>query len=128
MDREAPGRAGHSDPRRGPGVFALGGAAGRARLTDAQRVGAATAEVVVQAVPPPPPAFEWRLPPGFPVPLVPAEKPMTRAKVELGPRLFFYRALSGDGTQAFSSCHPQELAVTHRPAPAGRSPREPPPR
>src|SRR3989442_15689335 len=113
MDREAPGRAGHFDSRRGPGVLPLGGAAGRARLTDAQRVGAATAEVVVQAVPPPPPAFEWRLPPGFPFPRVPADNPLTSAQVDLGRRLFYYRAPSGNGAQGCSSRHRQGLAFTH---------------
>ena len=68
--------------------------------------------MVAQAVPPPPPAYEWRLPPGFPVPKVPADNPMTPAKVELGRRLFHDRALSGNGTQACSSCHRQELAFT----------------
>lgn len=56
--------------------------------------------------------FEWRLPPGFPVPLVPADNPMTAAKVELGRRLFYDRALSGNGTYACASCHRQELAFT----------------
>src|SRR5713226_6006628 len=104
MGREAPGRAGHVGSRRDSGVFRLGGAAGRARRTDAQRVGVATAEVVAGSVallfvlflgcapaarspgprdpsaPAPAPPFEWRLPPGFPVPKVPADNPMTSAK------------------------------------------------
>jgi len=37
---------------------------------------------------------------------------MTSAKVELGRHLFYDRALSGNGTQACSSCHRQELAFT----------------
>jgi len=37
---------------------------------------------------------------------------MTPAKVELGRRLFYDRALSGNGTYACSSCHRQELAFT----------------
>ncbi len=61
---------------------------------------------------PPAPPFEWRLPPGFPAPRVPADNPMTTAKVELGRRLFHDRALSGNGTYACSSCHHQELAFT----------------
>ena len=61
---------------------------------------------------PGPPAFEWRLPPGFPVPRVPADNPMTRAKVELGRRLFYDRALSANGTYACAACHRQELAFT----------------
>ena len=68
--------------------------------------------MVAQAAPPPPAAYEWRLPPGFPVPSVPLDNPMTSAKVELGRRLFYDRALSGNGTYACSSCHRQELAFT----------------
>lgn len=37
---------------------------------------------------------------------------MTSAKAELGRRLFYDRALSGNGTYACSSCHRQELAFT----------------
>ena len=37
---------------------------------------------------------------------------MTPAKVELGRRLFYERALSGNGTYARSSCHRQDLAFT----------------
>lgn len=58
------------------------------------------------------PPFEWRLPPGFPAPLVPPDNPMTAAKVELGRHLFYDRRLSGNGTQACASCHRQELAFT----------------
>ncbi|HEV8700618.1 MAG TPA: MbnH family di-heme enzyme [Candidatus Polarisedimenticolia bacterium] len=68
--------------------------------------------MVAQAVPPPPPAYEWRLPPGFPAPRVPADNPMTPAKVELGRRLFHDRVLSGNGTYACASCHRRELAFT----------------
>jgi cytochrome c peroxidase len=57
-------------------------------------------------------AFDWRLPPGFPRPAVPADNPMTAAKVELGRRLFYDTRLSVDGTFACASCHRQELAFT----------------
>jgi len=77
---------------------------------------------------PPPPAYEWRLPPGFPVPRVPADNPMTPAKVELGRRLFYDRVLSGNGTYACSSCHRQELAFTDGRARAVGSTGEPHPR
>jgi cytochrome c peroxidase len=56
--------------------------------------------------------FEWRLPPGFPTPLVPAGESMTSAKVELGRHLFYDTRLSGNGTQACGTCHRQELAFT----------------
>ena len=57
-------------------------------------------------------SYSWRLPPGFPVPRVPADNPMTADKVELGRRLFYDKALSGNGTYACASCHRQELAFT----------------
>jgi len=76
----------------------------------------------------PVPPFEWRLPAGFPVPVAPADNPMTPAKVELGRRLFYDRVLSGNGTQACSSCHRQELAFTDGRARAVGSTGEPHPR
>lgn len=56
--------------------------------------------------------YEWRLPLGFPVPVVPADNPMSEAKVELGRRLFYDPRLSGNQTYSCSSCHRQELAFT----------------
>ena len=56
--------------------------------------------------------FAWRLPPGFPPPRVPPDNPMTPVKVELGRRLFHDARLSGNHTQACSSCHRQRLAFT----------------
>lgn len=56
--------------------------------------------------------FEWRLPPGFPRPAVPADNPMSIAKVELGRRLFFDARLSGTGQYSCASCHRPELAFT----------------
>src|SRR5258708_19585308 len=58
------------------------------------------------------PAYEWRLPPGFPRPLVPAGNPMSAAKVELGRRLFHETRLSSTGRYACASCHRPELAFT----------------
>ncbi|TGK89379.1 di-heme enzyme [Leptospira bourretii] len=52
----------------------------------------------------------WDLPPGFPVPNVPSDNPMSKAKVELGRFLFYEKKLSGNGTMACSSCHFQSLA------------------
>lgn len=52
----------------------------------------------------------WDLPPGFPVPNVPADNPMTKAKVELGRHLFNEKLLSGDETMSCGSCHIQSLA------------------
>lgn len=55
---------------------------------------------------------ELELPPGFPPPFVPADNPLTAAKVALGRRLFYDRRLSGEGDYACASCHRQELAFT----------------
>lgn len=57
-----------------------------------------------------PSAFRWQLPDGFPLPLVPADNPMSDAKVELGRRLFYDPRLSGNGAFSCSSCHRQENA------------------
>jgi cytochrome c peroxidase len=59
-----------------------------------------------------PNGYQWQLPPGFPRPYVPAENPMTEAKVELGRHLFFDKRLSENETQSCSSCHKQALAFT----------------
>ncbi len=56
--------------------------------------------------------WTWSLPPGFPVPAVPADNPMSAAKVELGRFLFYDARLSGNGTQACASCHQQDKAFT----------------
>ena len=48
----------------------------------------------------------------LPAPVVPADNPMSDAKVELGRRLFYDNRLSGNGQQSCGSCHRQELAFT----------------
>jgi cytochrome c peroxidase len=58
------------------------------------------------------PDFAWRLPPGSPIPRVPADNPMTAAKVSLGRRLFYDTRLSGNQTYACASCHQQSRAFT----------------
>ena len=58
------------------------------------------------------PAYEWRLPPGFPRPVVPADNPMSSAKVELGRRLFHEPRLSSTREYACASCHRPDLAFT----------------
>lgn len=58
------------------------------------------------------PSFDWQLPPGFPTPAVPADNPMSAAKVELGRHLFHDRRLSLDETQSCADCHQQALAFT----------------
>lgn len=59
-----------------------------------------------------PAGYEWDLPQGFPRPRVPADDPMSAAKVELGRFLFYDVRLSGNQTQACGSCHRQEIAFT----------------
>ncbi len=58
------------------------------------------------------PGWRWQLPVWLPPPLVPADNPMSAAKVELGRRLFYDGRLSADGTVACSTCHAQRLAFT----------------
>ena len=62
--------------------------------------------------------FAWRLPQGVAPPPVPADNPMSQAKVELGRRLFYEGDLSADGSLSCSTCHIQhrgfaEGAATH---------------
>ncbi len=57
-------------------------------------------------------SFQWLLPANLPAPRVPDANPMSAAKVELGRHLFYERQLSGNGTQACSSCHQQDKAFT----------------
>lgn len=45
------------------------------------------------------------LPEGIPGPVVPEANPLTEARFQLGRRLFFDRALSGDGSIACADCH-----------------------
>jgi cytochrome c peroxidase len=58
------------------------------------------------------PAYLWHLPRGLPMPRVPADNPMSDAKVQLGRRLFYDTRLSGNGTYACASCHRQARAFT----------------
>lgn len=58
------------------------------------------------------PAWQWPLPAWVPPPAVPAENPMTAAKVELGRHLFYDKRLSADGSMACASCHEQARAFT----------------
>lgn len=49
--------------------------------------------------------FHLELPPGAPMPPIPAAEPLTRASVSLGKALFFDTRLSRDGTVSCGSCH-----------------------
>jgi len=56
------------------------------------------------------PSWPFELPPGFPVPRLPAGQRLTAELAELGRHLFYDERLSGNGTQACASCHPQARA------------------
>jgi len=56
--------------------------------------------------------YAWHLPKSFPKPYVPADNPMTAAKVELGRFLFYDTRLSGNRMQSCATCHKQELAFS----------------
>jgi cytochrome c peroxidase len=72
--------------------------------------------------------FQWNIPAPFPKPPVPADNPMSVAKVELGRRLFYDRRMSVNGRQSCASCHRQELAFTDGKAAASGTTGEPHPR
>ncbi|MFM6986741.1 MAG: MbnH family di-heme enzyme [Hydrogenophaga sp.] len=57
-------------------------------------------------------SYRWNLPAWVPPPVVPADNPMTVAKVELGRHLFYDTRLSADGSQSCASCHHQDKAFT----------------
>lgn len=78
----------------------------------------ALAAVVMTAVGAPAPAVDTplvrRLPPGFAAPVVPADNPLTAARVSLGEQLFGERRLSVTGEHACVSCHDPVHAFTDR--------------
>lgn len=59
-----------------------------------------------------PEPWTWDLPSGIAPPPIPADNPLTRAKVFLGRRLFFDARLSGNGRQSCESCHHQRLGFS----------------
>jgi cytochrome c peroxidase len=65
--------------------------------------------------------YRWKLPKGFPKPRVPADNPMTPAKVYLGTFLFYDQRMSGNGTESCATCHRQALAFTDGKAQAAGS-------
>ena len=56
--------------------------------------------------------FNWNIPKGFPLPAIPADNPMTVAKVELGRYLFYDKRMSVNGRESCGTCHQQKLAFT----------------
>ena len=59
-----------------------------------------------------PDAWRWDIPSWLPPPPVPADNPMSAAKVALGRHLFHDGRLSTDATVACSTCHDQAMAFT----------------
>ncbi|NJL70029.1 MAG: di-heme enzyme [Richelia sp. CSU_2_1] len=57
-------------------------------------------------------SYNWNIPAEIPKPIVPADNPMTREKVELGRHLFYEKRLSVTGQFACASCHLQAKAFT----------------
>jgi cytochrome c peroxidase len=58
------------------------------------------------------PAWHWPLPSWVPLPAVPADNPMTPAKVDLGRHLFYDPRLSRNGSMSCATCHEQARAFT----------------
>ena len=56
--------------------------------------------------------YQLDIPAGFSQPEIPAENQLTRARIELGRKLFYEPLLSLDSTISCSSCHLQEKAFT----------------
>jgi cytochrome c peroxidase len=59
-----------------------------------------------------PAPYDWQLPSWLQPPPVPADNPMSVAKVALGRHLFYDTRLSGNGRQSCASCHQQDKAFT----------------
>jgi len=69
---------------------------------------AASVVVLAQSnggIPPGTTPYNLVVPPGFPQPPIPPDNQLTNEGVALGKRLFSEKMLSGNGTQACSSCH-----------------------
>ena len=59
-----------------------------------------------------PDTFDWNLPEGMVPPLVPADNPISDAKVQLGRHLFYDKRLSANDSVSCASCHEQSKAFT----------------
>ena len=56
--------------------------------------------------------YDWKIPKGFPKPLVPSDNPMSTAKVTLGKKLFFDAGLSFNQSTSCASCHQPQFAFS----------------
>ncbi len=82
------------------------------RLLFALILFAALSQLAISVEPDQTGEYQWNLPKGFPKPFVPADNPMTAAKVELGRYLFYDTRMSVNGKSSCATCHKQELAFT----------------
>ncbi|MFO0683794.1 MAG: di-heme enzyme [Sandaracinus sp.] len=71
-----------------------------------------TAAGLLACAPAPATGYDWDLPPGYPIPVVPTGNPMSEERVELGHYLFYDTRMSGNGTYSCGSCHQQAHAFT----------------
>ena len=62
--------------------------------------------------PPPAPVVQWPEIKGYQAMTIPADNPMSMAKVELGTQLFYDARLSGDSSRSCYSCHLKENGLT----------------
>jgi cytochrome c peroxidase len=89
-----------------PALSQSANASSAAQSSVAHGASPAAAAIAVAAV------YEWHLPRGFPTPAVPADNPMSSAKVALGRRLFFESRLSVTGQHSCASCHDPSRAYS----------------
>jgi cytochrome c peroxidase len=80
------------------------------RLSTALLAWAAASTLLPAQAPVSPAGYQWKLPPGFPLPRIPPDNPMTVEKVALGRHLFYDTRLSKDGTFSCATCHQQARA------------------
>ncbi|MDP5029309.1 MAG: di-heme enzyme [Paraglaciecola sp.] len=73
-------------------------------------IGFVVAIAAIVACKPAPDPYKWPIPIGFPEPIVPADNPMSEAKVALGRALFFDVNLSFNQSVSCASCHQPEFA------------------
>ncbi|HRG84859.1 MAG TPA: cytochrome c peroxidase [Chitinophagales bacterium] len=59
-----------------------------------------------------PDAYVLNVPSGFVFPNIPEDNPLTTAKIALGKKLFYEKALSVDSTISCGTCHKQEFAFS----------------
>lgn len=99
-------------PAVGRAVRRIGSAGLIALLAACGGGGGTTITDTAATSPPGDSSWRWSLPANFPEPKVPADNPMSEAKVSLGRFLFYDPRLSGNGRQSCASCHHQDKAFT----------------